>query len=116
MNNEITTLQQCHKKLNAPFVSYKTTPKMLEDIGEHLKVYGIPHPYVDAMPKFRRSMFLESYKRHISHFMPNQLICWDVQSNRENPTRSIKLNSLINKTKKGEVQRRGKNQSLEDHI
>lgn len=131
--------------MNAPFVSYETTPKNVrrywstllslmslkdgvmydrdhvftdehlltltpDDVVEffNLKVYGTPHPDVDATPKLGRSTSLESYKKHISYFMPNRLICWDVQNNRGNPTRSIKVNSLINKIKKEEVRKRGK--------
>ena len=73
-----------------------------------LKVYGTPHPDADAMPKFGRSTSLESYKKHISYFMPNCLICWDVQNMRGNPTRSIAVNKLINEIKKEEVRKRGK--------
>ena len=43
-----------------------------------LKVYGSSHPDVDAIPKFGRSILLESYKEHKSYFIPNCLICWDV--------------------------------------
>ena len=76
-----------------------------DDIVEffNLKVYGTPHPDANAMPKYGRSTSLESYKKHISYFMPNCLICWDVQNNRGNPTRSISVNSLINQIKKEEV-------------
>ncbi len=89
-----------------------------DDVVElfNLKVYGTPHPDVDAMPKFRRLMSLESYKKHISYFMPNWLICWEVQNNIGNPTRSIKVNYLINKIKKEELRKRGKNRLQEDHL
>ena len=47
-----------------------------------LKVYGTPHPDADAMPKFGRSMLLKTYKKHISYFIPNCLICWNVYRHR----------------------------------
>ncbi len=73
-----------------------------DDVVEffNLKVYRTPHLDVDAMPKFGRSTSLEMYKKHISYFMPNWLICCDVQNNRGNPTRSIKIKCWINKIEK----------------
>ena len=81
-----------------------------DDIVEifYLKVYGSPNPAANEMPKYGRSTSLESYKKHISYFMPNCLICWDVQTLRGNPTWSITVNGLINQIKKEEVRKREK--------
>ena len=37
--------------------------------------------------------------------MPNQLMKQDLQSNSDNPTKSVKINELIKEVKKAEVRR-----------
>ena len=89
-----------------------------DDIVEffNLKVYGSPNSATNAMPKYGRSTSLESCKKHINYFMPNCLICWDVQTLRENLTRSITVNGLINQIKKGRSLKERKNISRKKAI
>ena len=89
-----------------------------DDIVEffNLKVYGSPNSATNAMPKYGRSTSLESCKKHINYFMPNCLICWDVQTLRGNLTRSITVNGLINQIKKGRSLKERKNISRKKAI
>jgi hypothetical protein len=72
------------------------------------KAYGTPEPDPDANPTQARSTSLLYWKKAISHYMPNCLMPWDAISGQGNPTRSIEVNTLINKvTKKKEVRKQG---------
>ena len=81
-----------------------------EDIVSYfnLKVFGTTDPDEDCTPKLGRSSSLLYYKKAISFFMPNKLLGWNVQSSSENPTKSVLVNNIINKVKKMEVRKQGK--------
>jgi len=81
-----------------------------EDIVSYfnLKVFGTTAPDDNATPKLGRSSSLLFYKKAISYFMPNKLLGWNVQSETGNPTKSVQVNNMINKVKKMEVRKQGK--------
>ena len=81
-----------------------------EDIVSYfnLKVFGTTEPDQDCTPKLGRSSSLLYYKKAISYFMPNKLLGWNVATSSGNPTKSVLVNNLINKVKKMEVRKQGK--------
>ena len=81
-----------------------------EDIVSYfnLKVFGTTDPEEDCTPKLRRLLLLLYYKKAISYFMPNKLLGWNVQTSSGNPTKSVLVNNVINKVKKMEVWKQGK--------
>ena len=73
-----------------------------------LKAYGTPDPLPDDNPLNGRSSSLEySYKKALSHFMPNNLMQWNELASVGNPTKSTAVNAIIKRVKKKEVRREG---------
>ena len=72
------------------------------------KVYGMPDPSPDDRPTVGRANTMLFRKKAISYYMPNKITPWDVQYKRGNPTKSVLLNQIIDKVKKFQVRRKGK--------
>ena len=81
-----------------------------EELGRWLnnKVYGMPDPGPDDRPTVGRANHILYLKKSISYYMPNKNTPWDVQYKRGNPTKSVLLNQIIDKVKKFQVCREGK--------
>ncbi|KAL7567236.1 hypothetical protein ACA910_021220 [Epithemia clementina (nom. ined.)] len=73
----------------------------------NVKCFGVAAPNGDANPVHCQSTSLASWKKALSHFMPNCLMAWNEISNVGNPTRSALVNDLIKRVKKKEVRRLG---------
>ena len=72
------------------------------------RAYGTAEPGPNVNPTHARSNALKTWKKQISHFMPNKLMKWDAMSNVGNPMKSIKVNDVIQKVMKKEVRKQGK--------
>lgn len=72
------------------------------------KLYGIEMPGPSDNPIFGKSNSMLSWKKHISFFIPDNLIQWSVQSRSGNPTQSRIINDLINVVKKKETRGLGR--------
>ena len=72
------------------------------------RAYGTAEPGTNVNPTHARSNALKTWKKQISHFMPNKLMKWDAMSNVGNPTKSIEVNDVIQKVMKKEVRKQGK--------
>lgn len=72
-----------------------------------VKAFGVANPGADARPIECRSSTLAFAKKAISHFMPNRLPTWNVDTAAGNPTKSVDVNNLIKRVKRHEVRREG---------
>ena len=57
-------------------------------------VYGTAESSPNVNPTHAKSNALKTWKKQISHFMPNKLVKWDAMLNVGNPTKSIKVNDV----------------------
>ena len=74
----------------------------------HLKAFGTASPDDNATSKLGISSSLIFYKKPISYYMTNKLMGWNVETKHGNPTKSIKVNQLIQKVQRMETRKQGK--------
>ena len=72
------------------------------------KCYGVEAPTYTDCPRYGKSNSILSWKKHISFFIPNNLIKWNVLTNSGNPTQSRVINDLIGVVKRKETRGLGK--------
>ena len=82
-------------------------PLTLQD-GWESEHMGTTEPGPNVNPTHVRLNALQTWKKQISHFSPSKLMKWDAMSNVGNPTKSIKVNNMIQKVMKKEVRKQGK--------
>ena len=74
----------------------------------NVRAYGTPSPTPETKPKVARSNTLLDLKKKISWFMPLREMQWHPISKQGNPTKSRKVNDVVNAVKKAEVRHEGK--------
>ena len=78
--------------------------------------YGVIRSPPLAHPKNRRSEGLMFVKKALSFFMPNKEMQWNTQMKCGNPTKSERVNQLIEDVKVWECQKQGKSSNVKRNM